>query len=126
MIRLSPRLYSKVKTASFFALALLLISTAACESKESKAKKAVREYLKNLAVRDLQVAMFHPGKDDPSKAYIAVDVTYNFATGGGEFQHEYLGYILKQEGQGWAVEKSAGYTKEPGRAEDYIAGKKTP
>ena len=112
------------KVLSILSLTLLLLASVSCESRESKAKKAVQEYLKNQGVRELQVAMFHPSKDDPGKAYVAVDVTYNFATGEGKFQREFLGYILKQEGQAWVVEKSAAYTKDQTRAEDFIAGKK--
>ena len=37
---------------------------------------------------------------------------------------EFLGYILRQEGQEWVVEKPAAYTKDQTRAEDFIAGKK--
>ena len=85
---------------------------------------AVKERLKNQNLRDIQLVIFHPSKDTPGKAYMGVDVTHNFATGEGKFQHEYLGFILKQEGQEWTVEKSAGYTKDPAQAEVYIAGGK--
>ena len=112
------------KVLFILSLTFLLLASVSCESRESKAKKSVQEYLKNQGVRELQVAMFHPSKDNPGKAYVAVDVTYNFATGEGKFKREFLGYILRQEGQGWVVEKSAGYTKDQSRAEDYIAGRK--
>lgn len=116
------RLYSR--RLLILSFALLLLASLSCASKETKARKTVEEYLKNQGVRELQVAMFHPSKDDPAKAYIAVDVTYNFATVQGTFQREYLGYILRQEGRDWVVEKPAGYTKDQTKAEDYIAGKK--
>ena len=121
---------SRVQFKSYFRIALilsfafLLFGSLSCESKQTKARKAIQEHLKNQGVRDLQVAMFHPSKDNPGKTYVAVDVTYNFATGDGRFQREFLGYILRQEGQGWIIEKTAGYTKDPARAEDFIAGKK--
>ncbi|MGA9772389.1 MAG: hypothetical protein WBV94_25375 [Blastocatellia bacterium] len=85
---------------------------------------AVKERLKNQGLRDIKLEIFHPSKNTPGKAYIGVDVTHNFATGEGKFQHEFLGYILKQEGQEWVVENSAGYTKDPAKAEVYIAGGK--
>jgi len=108
----------------FLSFALLLLATLSCEGKESKARKAVEEHLKNQGIRELKVEMFYPSKYAPGKAYIAVDVTHSFATGEGKFQHEYMGYILRQEGQGWVVEKPTSYTKEEEKAENLIAGKK--
>ena len=124
MINSRPQSRLHSRKLFILSLALLVLASVSCESKESKAKKSVQEYLKNQGVRELQVAMFHPSKDNPGKAYVAVDVTYNFATGEGKFQREFLGYILRQEGQEWVVEKPAAYTKDQTRAEDFIAGKK--
>jgi hypothetical protein len=122
----NPRHYrlKPLRIILFAIVALSLFASSACESKETKARKVVEERLKNQGVRELKVVFFHLSKNTPGKAYIAVDVTYNFATGEGNFQHEYLGYILRQEGQGWVIEKSAGFTKEEGQAENYIVGKK--
>lgn len=113
-----------LKALFILTLALSIFASISCESKESKARKTVQDYLQNQGLRELEVAMFYPSKNDPAKAYIAVDVTYNFATGEGKFQREYLGYILKQEGSQWVIEKSAGYTKDRAKAEDLLAGKK--
>ncbi len=113
--------YSRIILFLFCAVSLFALS---CQSKETRALNAVKERLKNQNLRDIQPVIFHPSKDNPGKAYIGVDVTHNFATGEGKFQHEFLGFILKQEGQEWIVEKSAGYTKDPAQAEVYIAGGK--
>ena len=113
--------YSQIILLLLCAISLFALS---CKSKETRALNAVKERLKNQNLRDIQPVIFHPSKDTPGKAYIGVDVTHNFATGEGKFQHEYLGFILKQEGQEWAVERSAGYTKDPAQAEVYIAGGK--
>src|SRR3954447_8097286 len=119
------RYRAKTQTVSlliFFTLLLALVS--ACSSKQEKARKAVEEKLKNQGVREMTVDFFHPADNMPDKAYIAVTVTYNFATGDGSFQKEYLGYILKQDGQNWAVERPTLYTKEKDRAETALAGRK--
>ena len=108
----------------FFFLCAISLFAISCKSNETRALNAVKERLKNQGLRDIKVEFFHPSKNTPGKAYIGVDVTHNFATGEGKFQHEYLGYILKQEGQEWVVENGTGYTKDPAKAEVYIAGGK--
>lgn len=108
----------------FLLCAIAVFASVSCESKETRAMNAVKERLKNQGLRDIKLELFHPSKDTPGKAYIAVDVTHNFGSGEGKFQHEYLGFILKQEGQEWVIEKTAGYTKDTPKAEDYIAGRK--
>jgi hypothetical protein len=119
------RYRAKTQTVSlliFFTLLLALVS--ACSSKQEKARKAVEEKLKNMPVREMTVDFFHPADNMPDKAYVAVTVTYNYATSDGSFQKEYLGYILKQDGQNWAVERNTLYTKEKDRAETALAGHK--
>lgn|ERR1700754_2503811 len=106
----------------FFTL-LIMISTA-CSSKQEKARKVVEDSLKSLGIRDMTVDLYHPADNMPDRAYIAVTITHNFATGDGSFQKEYLGYILKQDGQNWAIEKSTVYTKNPAQAELALAGRK--
>jgi hypothetical protein len=103
---------------------LTLLSTTSCASRETKARKAVEEYLKNQGLRDLNVDLFHASKDYPDKAYISVTVTYNYATSDGSFQREMLGYILNQSGRDFSVEKSTSYTKDEQRAETLLSGKK--
>ncbi|HJQ26552.1 MAG TPA: hypothetical protein VKA60_21735 [Blastocatellia bacterium] len=106
--------------------ALLLPLCTACQSRQEKARKAVEAQLQSqgITARDMTVDFFHPGQSTPDKAYIAVTVTYNFATAEGNFQKEYLGYILKQNGQSWTVENGAAYTKDQARAEAILGGGK--
>jgi|SRR5581483_347528 len=106
--------------------ALLLPLCTACQSRQAKARKAVEDKLQSqgIAARDMTVDLFHPGQSAPDKAYIAVTVTYNFATTEGNYQKEYLGYILKQDGQNWTVENGAAYTKDKARAEAILGGGK--
>jgi len=107
-----------------FLLCTVSIFAVSCQSKETKALNAVKERLKNQKLRDIQPVIFHTSKDTPGKAYIGVDVTHSFSNSEGKFQHEYLGFILQQNGQDWTVERAAGYTKDPAQAEVYIAGGK--
>jgi hypothetical protein len=105
-------------------LLLLALLASACTSRQESARKAVEESLKNNGLRELTVDYFHPSSSLPDKAYIAVTATYNQGTSSGEFQKEYLGYILKQDGQNWQVEKNTFYTKDKDRAEAALAGGK--
>ncbi|MFL6214269.1 MAG: hypothetical protein ACJ74J_10310 [Blastocatellia bacterium] len=117
----------RARTERYGLLCLLLLLVAlisACSSRQERARKAVEENLKNNGVRELIVDYFHPANSMPDKAYIAVTVTYNQGTSSGEFQKEYLGYILKQDGQNWQVEKNTFYTKDKDRAESALAGGK--
>ena len=106
--------------------ALLLPLCTACQSRQEKARKAVEDRLQSqgVATREMTVDLFHPGQGTPDKAYIAVTVTYNFATTEGNYQKEYLGYILKQDGQNWTIENGVAYTKDKARAEAILGGGK--
>lgn len=103
---------------------ITLVSATSCASREAKGRKAVEDFLKNHGLRDLKVDMFHTSKDSPEKAYISVTATYNYATSDGSFQREMLGYILKKEGQGYAIEQNTSYTKDQQKAESLLVGKK--
>ena len=98
--------------------------TASCSNDQAKAKKVVQEYLQSQNPRDVQVDFFYVDRNHPDKSYVGVTATYNYATSKGDFQKEYLGYVLKQDGNGWAVEKNVAYTKDQTRASTLIAGGK--
>jgi hypothetical protein len=119
------RFRAKTQTVGLLIIFILLLTPfSACSSKQEKARRAVEEKLKNMPVREMTVDFFHPADNMPDKAYVAVTVTYNYATSDGSFQKEYLGYILKQDGQNWAVEQNTLYTKDKARAENALAGRK--
>lgn len=80
--------------------------------------------MKNQGIKDLQMDSFFISKDSPGKAYTSATVTYNFSSSGGNAQREFLGFILAREGDGWRIERSAGYTKDEQQAAKYIAGQK--
>ena len=118
---------SKITTVVLLIVfSLFLTVFSACTSKQEKARKAVEERLQSqgVGVREMVVDFFHPADNMPDKAYMAVTITHNFASGEGNFQKEYLGYILKQDGQNWTVERNAAYTKDKARAETVLAGGK--
>jgi hypothetical protein len=74
--------------------------------------------------RNIEIDLFHTNPGLPDKAYVSATVTYNFATSDGSFQKEYLGYILKKEGQSWKVDLNTNYTKDPSKADTLLTGKK--
>ncbi|MFP5260320.1 MAG: hypothetical protein ACLGJB_00260 [Blastocatellia bacterium] len=124
MIIRQIRIRSVVTALVALVLSLTLASSLSCASRQTRARKAVEEYLKNQGLRELGVDMFHTSKDFPDKAYISVTVTYNYATSDGSFQREMLGYILNRNGQDYSIDKPASYTKDEQRAEVLLAGKK--
>ena len=103
---------------------IALLSTSACSNQGEQASVAVEQYLKNQAVQEVKLDLFHSTPDLPDKAYVSVTVTHNFANAEGKPQLEFLGYILKRDGQNWSVERSTGYTKEEQKAKTFLAGGK--
>lgn len=101
-----------------------VVSTTACATNESKAKKVIQEYMKNQGITDLIVDSFITDPSMPGKAYTSATVTYNFASSGGNPQREFLGFILAQEGDGWRIERTAAYTKDRQYAAKLLAGGK--
>lgn len=102
--------------------AILIAATLSCSSNETKVRQVLENHLKPQGIRKLVLDLFHPSQKTPGKAYASATITHNFATSSGAFQQEYLGFILKQEGQSWTIEQSVTYTKDPDIAENLIAG----
>jgi len=118
--RLSRITRAAVSLVAFVVLAFVL----SCSSSESKAKKVLEAYLKNLGAREVKMETFYTSKEFPDKAYASVLVTYNFADSSGKYQTEHSGYILRREGDSWAIVKSTNYTTDQQKANDYLAGRK--
>jgi hypothetical protein len=119
------RNYPKART--ILCLSIILLSTVAfisCSKSNETVKKGIEEHLKDLGVRDVNVELFVEDPNDKSRAYASATVTYNFAKANGQLQKEYIGYILKQEGQDWKVEKTATYLKEEETARQILTGVK--
>jgi hypothetical protein len=95
-----------------------------CSSNQSKAKKAIEEYLKGQGATNIVMDLFYTNKSSPDKAYTSATITYNFASSSGNPQREFLGFILARDGDGWRIEKDSGYTKEEAQAARFLAGGK--
>jgi hypothetical protein len=104
-------------------LAALFVTTS-CSGNESKARKAVEEYLKGQGATEIIVDAFYVDKASPEKAYAAATITYDFSSAKGKPQREFSGFILTREGNGWRVESAAKYTKEQEKAAVFLAGGK--
>jgi hypothetical protein len=102
----------------------LALAAGACNSAKSSAQKTVNEYMKNQGVRDVKFDFFHTDSKFPDKSYLSATVTHNFASSDGNFKKEYLGFILNREGEGWRVEKIAGYTIKADEASSILSGEK--
>jgi hypothetical protein len=102
---------------------LTLVGTIACSNHGEQARLAIEQHLKGQSVQDVKLDLFHAG-EAPDRAYASVTITHNFANAEGKPQLEYLGYILKRDGDTWTVERSAGYTKEEQKARILLAGGK--
>jgi len=110
-----------------FALSMCLgtvLFFSSCAGNESKAKKAIQEYLKNQGITDLAMDSFFTSPSVPEKAYASATVTYNFASSDGRPQKEFLGFVLAKEGSGWRIERNTGYTKDEQQALRYVQGLK--
>jgi hypothetical protein len=103
---------------------LLLIPAAACSRDEDRAQEAVQNYLKNQGVQEMKLDLFCEDPGLPNQAYISVTVTYNFGDSSGKPQREFLGYVLKQNGDNWAVQRNTSYTKDKAKALSLLAGNK--
>jgi ketosteroid isomerase-like protein len=112
------------RTCTFiFTLSLALGANVACAGNESRAKKAIEEYLKGQGTTNLTLDSYYPSSTG-DRAYASATVTYNFANSSGEMQKEFLGFILAREGGGWRIERSAAYTTDKEKAQTYLAGGK--
>ncbi len=109
--------------AFFFTCSLALLAAISCSGSESRAKKAIEEYMKGQGTTKLTLDAYYPSSSG-DRAYASATVTYNFANSSGEMQKEFLGFILARDGSGWRIERPAAYTTEKMKAETYLAGGK--
>ena len=115
--RLLALLLSGVCLASVFA-------ATSCSGNESKAKKAIEEYLKAQRIKSMTMDFFYTDPNFRGKAYAGITIIHNFADRSGQPQREPLGFILSQEGEGWRIENVARYTTEKEKAALYLGGGK--
>jgi hypothetical protein len=118
------RFFSSRISLFFLLFTGLLIGSQACSSGKAEALNTVQDYLKPHDPREVKLDSFYTSLDFPDRAYISVTVTYNFATGTGAFQKEYLGFVLQRAENGWTINKNTSYTTEESEAKALIAGRK--
>ena len=105
-------------------LFIFVAFTSSCTTRTDGAKIALEEHLKSFNPRSIEIDFFHTDPSAPDRAYVSATVTYNYATSDGSLQKEYLGYILKKDGESWKVAENTRYTKDPSKAETFLSGKK--
>lgn len=102
----------------------LALASGACNSPRSSAEKVAEEYLKGRGIREVAFDLFYSDPNIPDKAYVSVTATHGFLSSEGKTQQEFLGLILKREGEGWQVEKVTAYTKDKNQAGTILTDKK--
>jgi len=102
----------------------LALALAACTSTQSSAEKVAEEYLKIRGIREVAFDLFYSDPNIPDKAYVSVTATHGFLSSEGKTQQEFLGLILKREGEDWQVEKITAYTKDKTQAGMILTDKK--
>jgi hypothetical protein len=104
----------------------LLLSTVClnCGKKDGDIPKSLVDYLKSNGVQEIHKDYELSSPSAGGRKYLALTVTYNFSTGEGKVQKEYLGYILRQDNQEWKVERNTAYTVNEQKAKDLLAGGK--
>src|SRR5690349_9234875 len=103
-------------------LVIMLTLFSACKKQETGVPKALQEYLSNQGVQETIVDLDYTSPSVPDKKYVSITVTYNFSTSSGKPQKEFLGFILKTEGNDWQIERKTTYTVNTQKAKDLLAG----
>jgi hypothetical protein len=102
----------------------LALASGACRSTQSSAEKVAEEYLKIRGIREVAFDLFYSDPNIPDRAYVSVTATHGFLSSEGKTQQEFLGLILKREGEDWQVEKITAYTKDKNQAGIILTDKK--
>jgi hypothetical protein len=102
----------------------LALASGACTSTQSSAEKVAEEYLKIRGIREVAFDLFYSDPNIPDTAYVSVTATHGFLSSEGKTQQEFLGLILRREGEEWQVEKVTAYTKDKNQAGMILTDKK--
>ena len=92
----------------------------ACSETSNQVPKSVEDLLKPHGVQAIQLDYQYQTPDRPDLKYASFTATYSFASAEGTPQKEYLGYILKRQGQDWVIERNTKYTKEEAKAKELL------
>ena len=112
----------KVISPIVFLLSLCLL--AACSNTSAGISKAVEDYAKSNGAKEVVTDLVYKDANSSDKAYVSATITHNYADAKGNFQREFLGYILRKDGNDWKIERNATYTKDEKKAQQLLAGQK--
>jgi hypothetical protein len=113
-----------VYVIAFFIVAISSMNVA-CNSEKRAAEASLEKFMKSQGVRSLDFGDFITSSATPGKAYLSAVATWNFADNKGNPQKEYLGAIMRKEGNDWSFERFTRYTKNSNDARQLLEGKKT-
>ncbi|HYM00126.1 MAG TPA: hypothetical protein VEZ90_14330 [Blastocatellia bacterium] len=118
---------SKTRTVTpLFALLLLSASmlSTACNSDKRLAQGSLETYMKSQGVKTVDFDSFVTSSSVPGKAYLGAIATWNFADTKGNPLKEYIGAVMAKNGNEWAFERFAQFTKDSDSARRILEGKK--
>src|SRR5262245_55429370 len=95
--------YRRNALAIIIFLLFSMLFFAACSKSGGQVPKSLEDLLKRQGVKEMQVDLQYQSPDIPDKKYISLTVTYNFASAEGKLQKEFLGYIMKSDGNDWKI-----------------------
>lgn len=119
---ITSKLHHQRSTSMTILLLLFTVSLLiSCKSQQTAIPKVLQDYLANQGVQETIVDLDYKDSSIPNKRYVSVSVTYNFSTSDGKPQKEFLGFILKQEGDDWKIDRNTTYTKSETKAKDLLS-----
>jgi hypothetical protein len=101
-----------------------LLPSLGCNADQNRAEESVAQHLKQTGVRDVKLDLFLQAADSPDRAYVSVTATHPFANSEGNLQKEFLGFIVRKQGQEWKVDKNVAYTTDKDTARSLLLGRK--
>lgn len=96
----------------------------ACSKTDSSIQKAIEDYGKSQGAKEVVTELVYKDPNSPDKAYASATITHNYADPQGNFQREFLGFILQSDGKEWKINRNTTYTKDEKKAQQLLAGQK--
>lgn len=96
----------------------------ACSRTDSGIRQVVEDFARSQGAKDVVTELVYKDPNSPDKAYASVTITHNYADSQGNFQREFLGFILQNDGKEWKINRNVTYTKDEKKAQQLLAGQK--
>lgn len=96
----------------------------ACSRADSSIAKVVEDHAKSQGAKEVITDLVYKDPNSSDKAYVSATITHNYADAQGNFQREFLGFILQNDGKEWKINRNATYTKDEKKAQQLLAGQK--